>query len=231
MPLHLIPANIYLTFRFIYAVFMVPDLGIKLSYLKAKGIVDPAYPVNAYTKEVPWITQGMVETDFPLVNIPSNVVSVGPIYLSTAPAAEQDPELAAWLKQAPTVLINLGSMIMYNEERATEMAGAIKKVLDQTDVQILWKFNKVKEGQFGIDPSAPGDELSQSGWEANFLADLSDELANGRLRLERWLSVDPASLIETGDVVLFVHHGGASCYNEAVGYIIPSFQSHSSDCH
>jgi hypothetical protein len=59
-----------------------------------------------------------------------------------APAAEQDPELAAWLEKAPTVLINLGSSVDYDELSATEMAKAIKTLLGSTDVQVLWKLNK-----------------------------------------------------------------------------------------
>jgi hypothetical protein len=59
-----------------------------------------------------------------------------------APAAEQDPELAAWLEKAPTVLINLGSSVDYDELSATEMAKAIKTLLGSTDVQVPWKLNK-----------------------------------------------------------------------------------------
>ena len=45
----------------------------------------------------------------PIPVIPPNVTCAGPMVLSTAPAAEQDAELAVWLKKAPTVMINLGS--------------------------------------------------------------------------------------------------------------------------
>jgi hypothetical protein len=51
----------------------------------------------------------------------SNVVTCGPIFQSSAAAYEQDPELAAWLKEALTVLISLGSNVDYDEKGAMEM--------------------------------------------------------------------------------------------------------------
>jgi hypothetical protein len=152
-----------------------------------------------YTKDLLWLTQSSFESDFPMTVIPSNVVPCGPIFLSTAPAAEQDKELATWLQKAPTVLINLGSSVNYDEKAATEMAKAVKELLETSSVQILWKFNKRRE------------------FPDLFLADLMESIAQGRLRLEKWIKIDPASMLETGNVVLSVHHGGANCYHEAVG--------------
>lgn len=137
--------------------------------------------------------------DFPMSIIPSNVVACGPIFLSTAPAVEQDKELATWLEKAPTVLINLGSTVNYDERAATEMARAVKELLETSGVQILWKFNKRRE------------------FPDSFLVELQEFITQGRLRLEKWIKIDPASLLETGNVVLSVHHGGANCYHEAVG--------------
>jgi hypothetical protein len=34
--------------------------------------------------------------------------------------------------------------------------------------------------------------------------------------MSKWLAVDPVSLLETGDVVVSVHHGGSNCYHEAI---------------
>lgn len=75
-------------------------------------------------------------------------------------------------------------------------------VLDTTSVQVLWKFNK------------------RSPFSDDFLSDVSKEVTNGRRRLEKWLIADPASILETGDTVLFVHHGGANCYHEGVGCVL-----------
>jgi len=48
---------------------------------------------------------------------------------------------------------------------------------------------------------------------------LSKEIAAGRIRIERWLTVEPAALVESGHIVCSVHHGGANSYFEAVRYV------------
>lgn len=45
----------------------------------------------------------------PVDFIPTNVTRAGPILIDNAPVSEQDPELAQWLKQAPTILFSPGS--------------------------------------------------------------------------------------------------------------------------
>lgn len=180
---------------------MMPKLSAKKSYLRQHGIAKPLDMLSIYQPLYPWLSQSLPEIDFPISVIPASVVPCGPIYLSVASAADQDPNLASWLQRAPTVLINLGSATNYDEIGAFEMAKAIKLMLDQTQVQVLWKFNKRTEF---------GDE---------FLKELEFERISGRLRLENWLVVDPASLLETGNVIVSVHHGGANCYHEAVGYV------------
>jgi hypothetical protein len=199
LPWYLIPANIYLTLRLAYSVTWTPELSRKKSFLRDNGIANPLDFFSVYNKDLLWLTQSSAEADFPMSIIPSNVIACGPIFLSTAPALEQDEELAKWLQKAPTVLINLGSSVNYDEKSATEMAQAVKELLESSSIQVLWKFNKRKE------------------FSDFFLAELRDLMDQGRLRLEKWIRIDPASLLETGNVVLSVHHGGANCYHEAVG--------------
>jgi hypothetical protein len=130
--------------------------------------------------------------------VPSNVVACGPIFRSSAPAADQDPELAAWLALAPTVLINLGSTVDYSLDSARELVGAIKTLLENSKLQVLWKF--VKRGEYSED----------------VFLEVSKEIKDGRLRVEKWLGIDPAAMMETGNIVVSVHHGGANCFFEAV---------------
>jgi hypothetical protein len=78
------------------------------------------------------------------------------------------------------------------------MVQAIAKVLDQLDVQFLWKFNKY------------------GNYSNNVFLPVQRYLEGGQLKLEKWFTVDPTSILETGLVVASVHHGGANCYNEAV---------------
>lgn len=139
------------------------------------------------------------EAELPLEYIPDNIYVAGPLVLDVAPAETQSAELAAWVKKAPTMLINLGSAVRYEEPMAQVMADAIVLLLDKDkDVQVLWKMQK--EGEFGDD----------------FLQSARKYIEGGRLRLESWLEVDPTSLFKTGAVVASVHHGGANCFYEAI---------------
>jgi hypothetical protein len=127
------------------------------------------------------------------------VVTCGPIFRSSAPAVDQDPELAAWLTQAPTVLINLGSAVDYSADSARELLPAIETLLENSKVQVLWKFNKRGE------------------YSNNIFLEVSKEIKHGRLRVDKWLGIDLAAMMETGNIVASVHHGGANCFFEAVG--------------
>ncbi|KAG5743422.1 hypothetical protein H9Q70_013864 [Fusarium xylarioides] len=134
----------------------------------------------------------------PVDVLPPNVTCAGPIILSGPPADQQDPETATWLKRAPTVLINLGSNLAYDESRAEVMAIAVGALLSSTDYQVLWRFNKL------------GD------FSDNFLVHLKPYLDNERLKMPSWLVADPSSLLDTGNIVTSVHHGGSNCYHEAL---------------
>jgi hypothetical protein len=199
VPWYLIPANIYLNIRFIYSVLNTPMLTKKKEFLKQNGIAKPLDVFSTYQKDYLWLTASLPEIEFPMPVVPSNVVTCGPIFRSSAPAADQDPELVAWLTQAPTVLINLGSTVDYSADSARELLGAIKTLLENSKVQVLWKFNK--RGEYSDD----------------IFLEFSKEIKDGRLRVEKWLGIDPAAVMETGNIVASVHHGGANCFFEAVG--------------
>jgi hypothetical protein len=166
-------------------------------YLKKKGIINPL-PLGFIVPGVPTFLATLPEANLPVGSLPDDTRFYGPIVIDRAPASEQDPELAAWLRQAPTVLVNLGTLVQFSEERARNMTGALKTVLDYSNNQVLWKIKTV--GNFSEDVFNPVRPYVES----------------GRLRIERWLDADPISLMETGNVVLSVHHGGAGCYHEAV---------------
>jgi hypothetical protein len=78
------------------------------------------------------------------------------------------------------------------------MSIAIAEVLSKFDFQILWKFNKM--GEYPDDGLLP----------------LKPYLDSDRMRMPNWLIADPSSLLETGDIVASVHHGGSNCYHEAI---------------
>lgn len=202
VPWHQIPENIYVTFRLAYNVFFNPSTGAAVAYLREHGINSGQF--ISPRPDIPFITQTLPEASIPLDVVPQNVTCAGAILLDSASAMEQDSVLVEWLQKAPTVVINLGSLFKYNEERARIMALAIRIVLDRTSVQFLWKM-------------ARGSDFSD-----DFALPLKDYLDQGRVRIMDWLTVDTLSLLETGYVVASIHHGGSSSYNEAMAYVLES---------
>ncbi|KAI0446503.1 hypothetical protein F4803DRAFT_567884 [Xylaria telfairii] len=201
VPWRKIPENIYFTARFIYGVLTRPDSKETRQYLEAHGIKDSITLPRPGDR--PWISQNLPGASLPLDFVPPNVTSTGPIIFDAEPAAEQDPELVAWLSRAPTVLVNLGSLFTYSEHHATVMAVAIEEVLAKTDVQVLWKMAK------------------EEGVPDNYTLPVKGLIDQGRLRVVDWLTVSPASILETGHIAASVHHGGANCYHEAIAAGIP----------
>lgn len=111
LPLRDIPENVYLNLRFAYSVLWMPALSSMRATLRANGIANPSNFYAVYREDAPWISQTTEGASIPVDYVPPNVTSAGPISLRSAPAAEQDAELAAWMKRAPTVLVNLGSSL------------------------------------------------------------------------------------------------------------------------
>ncbi|KAH8801461.1 glycosyltransferase family 1 protein [Xylogone sp. PMI_703] len=221
VPLHLIPANILLTFRFAKAALFNKSLREKREWLKEHGMEKQLQVFETYHPDYRWISSSAPALDFPLHYLPNNVVTCGPIYLSSAPAEIQDPELASWLKLRPTVVINLGSMVDYDKKSAVEMVSAIVQTLNShSDIQIIWKFNKRVKVDASERSSAPKANSTYP-YSDDFLSIASEHLKTGRLRLENWLEIDPAAMMETGNIILNVHHGGANCFHETAAKGIP----------
>ncbi|KAJ8113148.1 hypothetical protein ONZ43_g5219 [Nemania bipapillata] len=83
------------------------------------------------------------------------------------------------------------------------MALAIEDLLAKTKFQVLWKMAK------------------ESTIPDNYTLPAQNAIDQGRLKVTDWLTVGPASLLATGHIVAFVHHGGANCYHEAIAAGIP----------
>ncbi|KAI0517720.1 UDP-Glycosyltransferase/glycogen phosphorylase [Xylaria bambusicola] len=203
VPWNKIPENILLNLKFISTMLWMPDIRDKQRYLESKGLKDPINFFALHRPDVPWLSQTMPEAAIPVDVIPQNVTCTGPITLSVGTVAEQDEELAEWLIRAPTVLVNLGSGFEFSEQNAIIMAEAITKILDSSNVQVLWKIKK------------------DSSYTDQFLEPLLPFADVGRVKVERWLAADPSSLLESGHVIASVHHGGSGCYHEAISAGIP----------
>ncbi|KAK7953291.1 hypothetical protein PG988_013985 [Apiospora saccharicola] len=190
--------------------FCTPDLRAIKAYLRehAAGSID-LYNIKG-SDNTPWITQTLPGASIPLDYTPPNVTCVGPLILSSPPAAEQDPELAAWQQQdnTSTVLVNLGGSVTYDEQRAEAFTGALSSLLDdRPGLQVLWKFQKARTADYAEDET--------------FRKIGRRHLESGRLRIVNWLDVDPIAWLETGRVAAFVHHGGAGSYHEGIAAGVP----------
>lgn len=96
--------------------------------------------------------------------------------------------------------MNMGSLFTFYEDKAAQMAEALAKVLSQhDDIQVIWKFRK--EGAYD---------------ETRALAPLQRYEEKGRVKIKEWLEVDPATLLQSGYIDLFVNHGGGNSYHEAI---------------
>ncbi|WVQ85739.1 hypothetical protein IAT38_007906 [Cryptococcus sp. DSM 104549] len=143
-------------------------------------------------------------------DIPPSIVCCGPIIHASEPLHKADPDLLDWVMQRPIVLISLGTLFLWKEDDARHMLVAIRVFLEKrTDVQVLWKL-------------APFGKYELEGTEE----------VGGRLRIVEWLVADPMAILETGNVVCFVNHGGSNSYHEGLGsgtpqIILPAW----SDCY
>ena len=202
LPWSQIPANAMSVVRLVYHILTVPGASESRAFLRKNGIKNPLDFIHSHRVDRPWICQAMLEAAVPIDYIPANVTAVGPIALSLEPAEEQDPELTAWAKRKPTVLINLGSIFVYDQERARAMAEAMANIAAQVDIQFLWKFKKLHT------------------YSDDFKKPLQPFIDEGRVRIVNWLTIDPAALLEGGDVIASVHHGGSNSYHEALRYVL-----------
>jgi hypothetical protein len=197
-------ANIYCTFRALYSRATNPLLKEITDYRHSCGIKGEIPSLFGGHGDAPIVCMSTPEIDLPFF-VPPHVTGAGPILLPTLPITESHPELASWLAQCPTILVNLGSHILFDEEFATEFASGLRVLLDRRpDIQILWKLKTqggtkdhlyCKDGGFQI---------------------IAKELADGRIRIEEWLPAEPIAILRSGNVICMIHHGGSNSYHEAI---------------
>jgi hypothetical protein len=185
-------------------VFFKP-LSIKSAYLKRHNHkAAPLYSTPADDPTVPWFFPSLPEIDLPLTFIPKNVTPCGPIIRNFAAVIDTDAELARWLARKPTVVINLGSLYRFDERSADSMLGAIEFLLERVgNVQVLWKLRPLRDGDHWV-----GEMRMRLGGDG------------GRVKVVDWVSAEPAAVLASKDVILAVHHGGASSYHEAIRFVI-----------
>jgi len=163
-------------------------------------------------KPTPVLAASLLEVDLPLTYVPSHVHAMGPIIGRWEPIQKSDPEMLAWLSRGPTLYINPGSLVRVDESQALEMAAAIKSVLRKakepgneamSNLQVIWKLKKY------------GDYDTKSTKCAMYDI-LGPEMESGLIKIEKWLTPEPLSILQSGHVVCSAHHGGANSFNEAL---------------
>ncbi|KAJ4172088.1 hypothetical protein NW754_007686 [Fusarium falciforme] len=210
VPWHLIPLNIYFLFYMAYLWITSRQRKEITAHLRDKlGIhLKTAIDLQRSRPNDLKIAVGFLpELDFEGI-LPDNILPCGPILRSASPIEESHPELGKWLAQGPTVYINLGSMCQIDEQQMIEMACAIKKVIEdfqmssKRPLQVLWKLKTHK-----------GVNAQKS---AKMMDILGQDIVKGKVRIVDWVVAEPISILQTGNVVCAVHHGGANSFNEAV---------------
>lgn len=200
VPWKLVLHNMYLILRVVMTLAFGKPVPDEVKDGKKPEGRSPFPLPNAYEKDALQLTPAFPELDFPF-EIPDNVVSCGPILRKCRPLSEQDPEMDAWL-QKPTILISLGSHVKPTEKIAVDMAKGIATVLSKhPDIQVLWKLRYDWEGS------------------SAFQKVLGSLITAGSVKVVSWIQPDIISVLETGRIVSYVHHGGANSYFEACKYV------------
>ncbi|RSM12640.1 hypothetical protein CEP52_002412 [Fusarium oligoseptatum] len=210
VPWHLIPLNIYFLFYMAYLWITSRQRKEITAHLKDNLGIDlkTAIDLQRSRPEGLKIAVGFLpELDFEGI-LPNNILPCGPILRSALPIEESDPELGKWLAKGPTVYVNLGSMCQIDEQQMTEMASAIKTVIDKfwtsskQPLQVLWKLKTHKD--------------INTEKNAKIIDILGQDIVADQVRIVDWVFAEPISILQTGHIVCAVHHGGANSFNEAV---------------
>ncbi|PYI09645.1 diacylglycerol o-acyltransferase [Aspergillus sclerotiicarbonarius CBS 121057] len=156
------------------------------------------------------LAPGLKELDWPF-EVPENVLPCGPILLPVTSAKAQDPELDRWLHNAPTILVNLGTLATPDPRDAMNIGSALKTLLvswtGDSQLQVLWKLPK-----HHLDCDHVYEEVLEL---------LSVEIEADRVRVQSWFEVEPLAMLQTGQIICTVHHGGANSWYEAIQNGVP----------
>ncbi|OTA00036.1 GT1, glycosyltransferase family 1 [Trichoderma parareesei] len=212
---HQIPLNLFYAFSQVRAFKKDNQRKDVQSYLNAHCVIRTrADLIDNRPEDVKILVSSLPELDYPL-KVPAHIIPCGPVVRAYAPLYQTNPKLAEWLANGHTILVNMGALVKVSEAQAFEMAKALKTVIDRSDqhsekkrVQILWKLQK--KGKYSI--YAPECILAHV---------LGKEFAFDRVRVVDWIQPEPLSILQTGDVICSVHHGGAGSFNEAIVTGVP----------
>jgi UDP:flavonoid glycosyltransferase YjiC (YdhE family) len=195
-PLLSIPFNILAAFALIYLLLRHPARRRLDAARKAAGLPGSML-APAQKQAVCNIHASLEALEYPHVPYPRTVFA-GPI-LNPVPvvAADTYPDLAAFLAQGRTVLVNMGSLFKYTPADTIAMAEAFvaarKELAGSGGLQVLWKLPDASGFQTLLDKHL-GLPAQRRAW----------------VRVEEWIEPPALAVLQHPNVAVFVHHGGAS---------------------
>ncbi|PHH73738.1 hypothetical protein CDD80_3616 [Ophiocordyceps camponoti-rufipedis] len=216
VPYHLIPLNVYYLLHVTYVWRTSRRRKEATAYLAAHTGAVFRTVLDLLVARPPGckiLISSLPELDRPLI-IPPFLYPCGPIVRHARTVAEADPELGNWLAQGPTIYVNLGSLLWFDSYRTTELAKALRIVMERLGkggkigLQVLWKLKPGKDSK--------DDDLFGLAHDI-----LDSRNRDGRVRIVDWIEAEPLSILKSGRVICSVNHGGASSFNEAVVAGIP----------
>ncbi|KAK3356802.1 hypothetical protein B0T25DRAFT_474923 [Lasiosphaeria hispida] len=215
LPLHLVPYNILLSLVALAALLLNPrpraltthlrKISPSLTLLTASelGVLKPPPPnLRILISIAP-------DLDYPLANVPRHLTPCGPIVRAVRPA---DDAMKAWLAQAPTVYVNLGTHLKATIPEAMGMARALREVVERSEaighgrLQVLWKVGRAGGWERDVFEGGWGDVVQALGEYG---------------RVTDWVEAEPKAVLESGRVVCSVNHGGANSFYEALCAGVP----------
>ncbi|KAK3389165.1 hypothetical protein B0H63DRAFT_95075 [Podospora didyma] len=159
------------------------------------------------------------EVELPLRVIPDHIIPCGPMIRPAQSLKEADPSLSEWLARGPTLYINLGTHMRFREAFATEMATAIRIIMDHSRA-VLWRDKKLANLQVLWKLSRQGDYEVETPGSAVYKI-LGRDIDKDIVRIVDWIEAEPTAVLDTKTVVCVVHHGGANSFLETVCAGIP----------
>ncbi|KAK4183479.1 hypothetical protein QBC35DRAFT_542994, partial [Podospora australis] len=217
LPPHLIPQNMFLI---LLSLLLAAAFDAHRGEIQSR--VSQHYPgailttlsdlsLRPHVLKTKFLVANLSEIEFPLKVIPSHIIPCGPLLRPAIPIGEADPALAEWLHRGPTVYINLGTHLYFNETFSAEMAKGVRILLDHQDME------KDKEMTSLL-------LLSDSDFQGPWMAVrkiLGNEIYQEIVKIVEWIEAEPTAVLESGRVVCAVHHGGANSFMETVSAGIP----------
>jgi hypothetical protein len=204
--------NILIFGRLIYGMITNPVMKSIEQHRKAHGLRGKSPWIAPLEHNATLIVFGSVpEVDYPLQVVPDNVIGFGPIMPRALSASTEDSssvsELSNWLNQAPTIVINLGSLFRYDPPDIVQLSRAVCNILLRYEKhQVLWKVPALDKFKAIL------DEMFSpvGGWEGS-----------NRIKITNWVEMSTCRVLEHETVVVNVNHGGANSYYEAMYAGVP----------